>query len=250
MLRTQYRLPDPCATVVSHFMYDGQVVSAASVLSRNYSNNIILKQFPELGACNMAWYTYGEFGESKEKSEHSKYNLIEVDITIHLVQQLETLNWDPKSICIIAMYERQTAILKQRFSQLGGFFNNLNVLTVDASQGKEFSVVILNWVRSNKGHNLGFLRCKRRMNVSISRQKNYLLLVGHLPTLYGSKLPDFLQLIGLQHNQQIRVKEFSYSTTNCQIEPHNSYNPIAQYLQSHGMQIKEALDHLSRPAAV
>lgn len=50
--------------------------------------------------------------------------------------------------------------------------------TVDAVQGREADVAIYSVTRSNPGGRLGFLRELRRLNVALSRGRQYLVVVG------------------------------------------------------------------------
>ena len=52
----------------------------------------------------------------------------------------------------------------------------IEVNTVDAYQGREKDIIIISTVRT---HGLGFLNDYRRMNVAISRAKNFLWIVGN-----------------------------------------------------------------------
>ena len=54
--------------------------------------------------------------------------------------------------------------------------NCIEVNTVDAYQGREKDIIIISTVRT---HGLGFLNDYRRMNVAISRAKNFLWIVGN-----------------------------------------------------------------------
>ena len=60
------------------------------------------------------------------------------------------------------------------------------VHTVDSIQGSEFDIVVFSFVRSfprSKRKTVGFLDDMRRLNVSLSRAKKKLILVGNLQTL-------------------------------------------------------------------
>ncbi len=61
--------------------------------------------------------------------------------------------------------------------------DRVEVNTVDAFQGREKEVIILSLVRSNKEGNIGFLRDIRRLNVSLSRAKRKLIIIGDSQTV-------------------------------------------------------------------
>ncbi len=98
---------------------------------------------------------------------------------------------DPKrrlSFGVIAFYKAQTEYIKKR---LGNKFlehvgeERLRIGTVDSFQGMEFDVVFLSLVRTTiqqrrfVGKNqFGFLQLYNRLNVSMSRQKKLLVVVG------------------------------------------------------------------------
>ena len=64
---------------------------------------------------------------------------------------------------------------------------DIEVNTVDAFQGQEKDVIIINCVRANSSASmkgsLGFLVDERRMNVAITRAKHFLFVVGNSRTL-------------------------------------------------------------------
>lgn len=57
-------------------------------------------------------------------------------------------------------------------------FEGIEVDTVDAFQGREKDLVIISSVRANEENSMGFLSDKRRLNVSISRAKKKMILLG------------------------------------------------------------------------
>ena len=63
-----------------------------------------------------------------------------------------------------------------------------NVSTVDAFQGQEMEIIIMNCVRSNKYGQIGFLKDERRLNVAITRAKHYLFIIGSEKTLKTNRV--------------------------------------------------------------
>lgn len=95
-----------------------------------------------------------------------------------------TIECNPElKLGIITPYKLQYFKLKEH---LRGTPYEKCVFTIDSIQGSEFDVVIFSFVRSfSKGSNrtVGFLDDMRRLNVSLSRAKKKLILVGNLNTL-------------------------------------------------------------------
>jgi len=72
----------------------------------------------------------------------------------------------------------------KRFKELlkkANIFKNIQVNTVDSYQGQENDIVILSTVQSDG--KIGFLRNANRVNVSLTRARNSLIIIGNMETL-------------------------------------------------------------------
>lgn len=66
----------------------------------------------------------------------------------------------------------------------------LEISTIDRYQGRDKNVVILSFVRSNPEGNTGrLLQDKRRLNVSLTRAKSKLIMIGSFSTLKSGSIP-------------------------------------------------------------
>ncbi len=103
-----------------------------------------------------------------------------------------------RDIGVITPYDDQVSLLKEELSE------EIKVSTVDAFQGKEKEVIIISFVSSNKSGELGFLVDLRRLNVSITREKCKLILIGDFDTL--SKNPVYRDLrLYVKENGKVMV---------------------------------------------
>lgn len=97
------------------------------------------------------------------------------------VKSQENLQPDKRfSYGIITFYKAQEILIKNKIKSKRDIFKcfKIQVGTVDSFQGKQFDVVFLSVVRTNKKNEYGFLKSVNRMCVSMTRQKKALIVVG------------------------------------------------------------------------
>uniref|UniRef100_A0A8C7Y3M3 DNA replication ATP-dependent helicase/nuclease n=1 Tax=Oryzias sinensis TaxID=183150 RepID=A0A8C7Y3M3_9TELE len=103
----------------------------------------------------------------------------------------------PSDVGVIAPYRQQLKTIQALLQS--PTFSGLEVNTVDKYQGRDKSLIVLSFVRSNteEGHLGELLKDWRRLNVAITRAKHKLLMVGSAVTLRRfppvEKLLDHLQ---------------------------------------------------------
>jgi len=168
-LAIQYRMHQMINDLVSTMVYDGELIAHESVKSRRLPVGGLKDDIIEVRS------VVGEeaiFGESK-----SYYNLMEVECVENYVKHYLKLGLKPDQIAVITPYKAQANILTKRIGE------GVEIDTVDAFQGREKDLVIISFVRSNLEGNIGFLKDYRRLNVSISRAKCKLILIGNFRTL-------------------------------------------------------------------
>jgi len=100
---------------------------------------------------------------------------------------------------VIVPYKKQAEHIRRelRRRQSGLSEDDLTgrVATVDSFQGKEMDVIIFGFTRSNADGRIGFLTELRRLNVSLTRARRQLVLVGDSITLTETDDQDFANLV-------------------------------------------------------
>ena len=89
----------------------------------------------------------------------------------------------PNQIGIITPYEGQRAFLVSHMQYQGPLntklYQDVEIASVDAFQGREKDIIIISCVRSNEHQGIGFLSDPRRLNVALTRAKYAIIVVGN-----------------------------------------------------------------------
>jgi hypothetical protein len=115
----------------------------------------------------------------------SIYNLNHVNICRGLVRMLSERTDPDMNIALIGMYREQ-------LRRYGGWkqwtTRDFRADTVDAFEGAEADIVIVDLVRSNPRGMVGFLEVHNRINVAMSRAKVLLIVVGDSQTVRSNRV--------------------------------------------------------------
>ncbi|KAG7874381.1 hypothetical protein KL938_004996 [Ogataea parapolymorpha] len=198
-LDIQYRMNKKIMSFFSDALYGGKLIAHSSV------ENIKLSDLPYVKspqddnvAEEVIWYDTqgGDFPEADSAEDDSaglqasRYNDGECLVVLKHVRSLvEDHNVKQEDIGIISPYSAQVSSLRKLLREETEHpFPDIEISTVDGFQGREKEVIILSLVRSNDSHDVGFLNDYRRMNVSISRAKRQLCVVGDMETISESNV--------------------------------------------------------------
>lgn len=185
ILDIQYRMN----TEIMHFpnthFYDGELKAADDVkdhklessISKNTSDDLIEKICDFKKGITFV-DTRGNFRENTLKGSTSKENSKEAELLKRTVDRILDKGINPENIGIISPYDAQIELLKKKINMIG-----LEIKTVDGFQGREKDAIILSLVRSNDNKDIGFLKDLRRLNVSLTRARKKLVIIGDGNTL-------------------------------------------------------------------
>ena len=130
-------------------------------------------------------------------------NEMEAEICKEILKSfVEVQGASPESIGIMSVYNMQVNLIQQKVKSDHSSFGDLvEVHTVDKFQGRDKSVILISFVRSNSERHCGNLLLDwRRVNVALTRAKHKLILVGSSSTLASVPILDSMLCM-------IRMKE-------------------------------------------
>jgi superfamily I DNA and/or RNA helicase len=146
----------------------------------------------------------------------------EARLVAEIVGQLPERYRGGEGLGVIAPYGAQVAALRRALAEALELPQRDpwlvdNVATVDSFQGQERDVIVVSLTRSNGGGAVGFLSDLNRLNVTLSRARQQLVVIGDLATLTGPGgrqerrafaqfMRDFAWHVG-QHGERLTAAE-------------------------------------------
>ncbi|XP_044782409.2 probable helicase senataxin isoform X3 [Bubalus bubalis] len=179
-LTIQYRMhPDICL-FPSSYIYDG-------ILRTNRGT--------ETSRCSSDWpfqpYLVFDVGDGLERRDNDSYvNVQEIKLVMELIKLIKDKRRDItfRNIGIITHYKAQKTLIQKDLDKEFDRKGAAEVDTVDAFQGRQKDCVIVTCVRANATQgSIGFLASLQRLNVTITRAKYSLFILGHLRTLVENR---------------------------------------------------------------
>jgi len=189
-LRIQYRMNREVQEIPSRVFYGGTLIAAPVAATRRLSmaadisddrdlNRIVSPDYPVVFA-------------DVPGGDGAKASVEEAVVAANIVRSLLSCGVPAQEIGIITPYRAQQALIRKHLAALGGNVSLLTVDTVDRFQGGEREVIILSLARSDGV--TSFLADQKRLNVSLTRARSKLILLGHGAVL--EQHPLFRDVLG------------------------------------------------------
>ncbi|KAH0615389.1 hypothetical protein JD844_004574 [Phrynosoma platyrhinos] len=209
-LTTQYRMHPEICLFPSKYIY-GQALKT----DRQTAENRFSVEWP------FQPYLLFDVLDGKEERDSDSYaNPQEVRLVIELMKLIKEKRRDIgyRHIGIITPYSAQKRRIREQLDTEFGENSASEVDTVDGFQGREKDCIIVTCVRANSTQgSIGFLRSLQRLNVTITRAKYSLFILGKLKTLMESK--DWKELIqdAQKRGNIIQTSSSSYKSSALKI---------------------------------
>lgn len=182
LLDVQYRMHPSISAWPNQMFYDDKVRDDDCVLQ-----GAPPRQFPWQHGSRVLFVNVDRGAETLR--HNSWCNEREARVVASIVKRIFRNEGDKFSIGVISYYTQQVKEIRERVND-----PRVTVETVDSFQGHERDVILVSTVRT--GNRVGFLDNPRRWNVSVTRAKKALIVVGREATLQTDPLiADWLSFL-------------------------------------------------------
>ncbi|XP_042315276.1 DNA replication ATP-dependent helicase/nuclease DNA2 isoform X2 [Sceloporus undulatus] len=195
-LTVQYRMNSKIMSLSNKLVYDGKLESGSERIAKavidlpnlkelkleeEYSSEIWLKE--TLDPNNPVCFLNTEKVPAQEQTEKGGVsNMTEAKLVLFLTSMFIKAGCKPSDIGVISPYRHQLKVITELMTS--SCISKVEVNTVDKYQGRDKSIIIVSFVRSNTDGKLGeLLKDWRRLNVAITRAKHKLVMLGCVPSL-------------------------------------------------------------------
>ncbi|XP_068634205.1 probable RNA helicase SDE3 [Aristolochia californica] len=175
-----YRSHPAILRLPSELFYKGELMACREQkdASLNDWSDLPCKDFPVL-------YLGLQGCDEREGSNPSWFNRFEASKVVEIIRRLcVSTDVTEEDIGVITPYRQQVVKIKGALEAID--MEGVKVGSVEQFQGQERRVIIISTVRStvkhnefDSRHNLGFLTNPKRLNVSVTRAKSLLVIVGN-----------------------------------------------------------------------
>lgn len=226
-----YRAEHKICELYNQPFYDGELKEAKAIKGKREHN------LSPLFHSSAVWIDTGKRDDREDtQAGTGKINHCNASIILHTLKILLDKSKEQNlshSIGIITPYRAQTNLLKERLKGIKAEFkelyadkaemdkdlrNGFDIGTVDSFQGSDRDIIIYDCVRSSKAKNskedrdkrsggkIDFIADGKRLNVSLSRAKKLLIIIGDMEFLYRASVSEginpFYKIIDFIHKHK------------------------------------------------
>ena len=190
-LSIQYRMHEEIVKFPNIYFYKNKIENGLPIGAR--TNEIFNSKFNWPNEKIPLIFIHIEGNEVITNASKSKQNEEEAKIVTLFIEKFKNLEINFNNIGIITPYSAQRVLIQKKLKekykdQTHDIMNILKISSVDGFQGKEKDFIIVSNVRSNDHGEIGFLKDFRRLNVSITRAKYGMIIIGNINCLSRNSL--------------------------------------------------------------
>lgn len=194
MLSIQHRMPASIANFISQEFYQAQYHSAPERQIEPSDDPFFRRPFCFVDTLHRTDYIERrELKQDEDIDEGYSYtNEGEARLLVRLVSAYVGTN-RLRTIGVIVPYKRQVALIRRLLAKRHPDLTSelAMVATVDSFQGGQRDIILFGFTRSNDEGVVGFLSELRRLNVTLTRARRQLILIGDQQTLVRARNAKF-----------------------------------------------------------
>ncbi|XP_063703099.1 regulator of nonsense transcripts 1 homolog [Culicoides brevitarsis] len=243
-LEVQYRMHPELSQFPSNFFYEGSLQNGVCAEERKLKIDF---PWPNIDCPMFFLVTLG--AEEIAGSGTSYLNRTEAANVEKITTKFLKAGVKPEQIGIITPYEGQRAYLVQYMQYQGALhsklYQDIEIASVDAFQGREKDLIIMSCVRSNEHQGIGFLNDPRRLNVALTRSKYGIIIVGNPKVL--SKQQLWNNLLHFYKDKKVLVEGSLNNLKESVIQFQkpkkiiNTFNPGSHFMTKNTYDAKEVM---------
>lgn len=243
-LEVQYRMHPELSQFPSNFFYEGSLQNGVCAEERK-----LKVDFPWPAPETPMFFLVTQGAEEIAGSGTSYLNRTEAANVEKITTRFLKSGIKPEQIGVITPYEGQRAYLVQYMQYQGSLhsklYQEIEIASVDAFQGREKDIIIMSCVRSNEHQGIGFLNDPRRLNVALTRAKYGIIIVGNPKVL--SKQQLWNNLLSFYKEKKVLVEGSLNNLKESMIQiakPKkivNAFNPGQHFMSTTVYDAKEAM---------
>ncbi len=190
-LNSQYRMCEPIANMISDVFYREDGIKLVTMRNANYGLSAALSGILVKSVVWIDTTSADKEAFHRRDDLNSLYNPYEANTVIKVLDQLYNCeifmkfmserSFDEPPIGIICPYAAQKKYINMEVVRKAwptNFMKLLKIDTVDSYQGKENEIIIVSLTRNDRNITKGFLKYPERINVSLSRARERLIVIG------------------------------------------------------------------------
>lgn len=243
-LEVQYRMHPELSEFPSNFFYEGSLQNGVCAEERK-----LKMDFPWPHPDRPMFFLITSGPEELSGSGTSYLNRTEASNVEKITTKFLKAGIKPEQIGIITPYEGQRAYLVQIMQYQGSLhsklYQEIEIASVNAFQGREKDLIIMSCVRSNEREGIGFLNDPRRLNVALTRAKYGLIIIGNPKVL--AKQPLWNHLLNFYKDKHVLVEGSLNNLKESMIQFQkpskliNKMNPTGHFMSNNMYDAKEAI---------
>ncbi|XRM47494.1 hypothetical protein ABZX51_010465 [Aspergillus tubingensis] len=177
LLARQYRMHPSIARFVSESFYGGNLITDESTSRQTPRWERFVTDRYDVAPGRSHFISVKDSEVWRLRNGTSLFNPKYISAVTKFVRDLCAADCPPENILVLSYYAQERNLLKKLLHDKF-LLSGVDIMSVDAAQGREKSIVIVSTTRPGRGNKLGHVADANRMCVALSRAQGGLIVIG------------------------------------------------------------------------